>query len=137
MTATLTDRAKASVTTQEKTPFDKAVEAIIDETRAEASLVKGFVQSMGDNLANLARTGDARWFMSTKWLNRYHGLLEAIAPDDTRSTEGSAFAALEAAVLNPTAGQLGLVHTSHERTYSGRSGRLHCTVDVTIDVVRI
>ncbi len=137
MTATLIDRAKALVATQERTPFDVAVDAIIAETYAKASTVKGFVQSMTDTMANMAETGGTIWFMPTSWLNRYHDILEAIAPDDTRSKPGSAFAALEAAVLDPRAGQLGLVHTSHERTYAGRRGQLHCTVDVTIDVVRV
>ena len=135
MTATLTETVATPDSTiqqtRAKTPVDIAVELIVAETDCTERKARAFVSSMKDNLANVTKAGDTVWYMPVVWLNKYHDILEGIAPDDTRSASGSAHAALEMAVLDGAKGQMGLVHSQRER-----GNHQYCTVDVVVEVVQ-
>jgi len=109
---------------------------VMDESGVSYKEARAFVESMRQGIADTLAHGGTRWFMPEQWLQRHHHILEAIAPDGQRSTPGSAHAAVEHYVLDPSKGQLGLIHGKHERTWR-RDGQLHCTMDVCIEAVAI
>jgi hypothetical protein len=108
------DRAPAPKSTR-----DTAIDAIRRETGASQTRAKAFLAWIEQTVQKLRARGT----------DTHHDILVAIAPDGAVAQPGSAHHAVEAHVLDPKRGELGLLH---DQMYDHGT---HCTVQMRMSIV--
>ena len=136
MTALLAPLARLRPTQSNKkgkTTRQVAVEAVAREARTTAQKAEAFVTWIERLVTEARQQGYGAHYLTPTELRVYHPILETIAPDKSVAVPGSAHAAVEAHVLDPAKGELGLLH---DRAPDEVGEPTYCTVQMRLAVVR-
>lgn len=117
-------------------PREVAVAAIMREAGCSRELACNTIDWLQSVVANVRHQDYEVHFPSTKALqSERYAVLETVIPHDSTAEPGSAHAAIEALVLDPSRDEFGLRHEMRERT-TQRGHQLYCSIVVSLSVMR-
>jgi hypothetical protein len=114
-------------------PRRVAIDAIVRETHCSRDLASSTLRWIEDLVVEARKSGQPRQYPSSAQMHsEQYGVFEQVMPHGTIAAPGSAHAAIEAAVLDPSRDEFGL---RHENRDDATAARTYCHVTVEMSVL--